>query len=173
MTVTKKTVTVTLKVDELMYDIMNKTHLTGRAREAEGVDYKATSNMQASLDGENSYQLKRSLATSFTGLKSLLGEFINETGSTADNMIPTEIDKDSGGELSLEFKLPTNFSEASVGAMGEGVHAYIVDKTLAEWFAITNKADAKYYQEHSLESLAQVEKALYKRKRPERPTYSA
>ena len=67
----KKTLTVTQEVKELMYDIMNKSYLTGQAREAGGMDYEASSNMQASEDNENSYQLRRSLANAFSSLKSL------------------------------------------------------------------------------------------------------
>ena len=71
----KKTLTVTQQVKELVYDIQNKAYLTGQAREAEGKkNYEAASNMQASDDEENSYQIRRSLANAFSSLKSLLGE---------------------------------------------------------------------------------------------------
>ena len=70
----KKNLSVTLQVKEIMFDVMNKAYLTGQAREAAGKGYEETSNMQASEDAENSYQLRRSLANAFSGLKSLLGE---------------------------------------------------------------------------------------------------
>ena len=61
MAESKKNLTVKLKVQELMFDIMNKAYLTGQAREAGGKGYEEASNMQASEDDENSYQLRRSL----------------------------------------------------------------------------------------------------------------
>ena len=165
----RKSITVSLQVKELMYDITNKAYLTGKAREANGMDYKASSNMQASEDEENSYQLRRSLTTAFSGLKSILGEYLDENNTTTDNLLIKEVDND--GVLKLGFKMPSNFNSSSVDAMGKGIHAYLVDLTLSEWFAIANPKDAQYYAEHSVQSLAVVEKALYKRSRPERPDY--
>ena len=44
----KKTITVTLESKEIKFDVMNKSHLTGQARNAEGKDYRSTAYMQAS-----------------------------------------------------------------------------------------------------------------------------
>lgn len=166
----KKTLTVSLQVKELMYDVMNKAFLTGQAREASGKGYEEASNMQASEDAENSYQLRRSLANAFSTLKSLLGEYLDEDTTTTSNLIQQEIDDD--GELSLSFKLPSNYNNASADSLGNGIHAYLVDVTLSEWFTITNKDDAKDYVDHSQASLEIVKRALYKRSRPTRPTYN-
>ena len=166
----KKTLTVTQEVKELMYDIMNKAYLTGQAREAGGMTYEASSNMQASEDNENSYQLRRSLANAFGSLKSLLGEYLDEDKTSSNDRIPTEIDND--GQLVLAFKLPSNYNNASADSLGNGIHAYLVDMALYEWFTITNKADAQDYLNHSTASLETVKRALYKRSRPTRPTYN-
>lgn len=167
----KKTLTVTQEVKELMFDIMNKAYLIGQAREFEGTkNYEASSNMQASEDLESSYQLRRSLANAFSSLKSLLGEYLDENKSTSDNIIPKEIDDD--GQLVLAFKLPSNYKNASADSLGNGIHAYLVDMALYEWFTITNKADAQDYLSHSTASLETVKRALYKRSRPTRPTYN-
>lgn len=170
MAESKKTLTVKQYVKELIYDIQNKAYLTGQAREAEGAkNYEAASNMQASDDNENSYQIRRSLANAFSSLKSLLGEYLNEDKSTSDNKILDAIDND--GELTLSFKLPSNYNNASADSLGNGIHAYLVDMTLGEWFAITNKDDSQTYIQHSTVSLEIVKRALYKRSRPERPSY--
>lgn len=165
-----KTLIVTQQVKELVYDIQNKAYLTGQAREAEGTKgYEAASNMQANDDTENNYQIRRSLATSFSSLKSLLGEYLSEDKSTSDNLINTEIDSD--GILELAFELPSNYNRSSADALGNGIHAYLVDMALGDWFAITNKEDAQIYVSNSSISLKNVKRALYKRSRPQRPTY--
>lgn len=165
----KKTLTVTLEVKELVYDIQNKAYLTGQAREAGGMGYQEASNMQASDDDENSYQIRRSLANAFSSIKSFLGEYLSEDNTTSDNLVYEEIDND--GQLSLEFLLPSNYNNASADSLGNGIHAYLVDMALGDWFTITNKSDANTYIEHSALSLENVKRALYKRSRPERPTY--
>ncbi len=170
MAESKKELTVTLEVGELMHDIMNKAYLTGQAREAEGAkNYEAASNMQASKDDDNSYQLRRSLANAFSALKSLLGEYLDEDKSLSKNLIQKEIDND--GQISLQFKLPSNYNNASADSLGNGIHAYLVDMALSEWFMITNKQDAQDYMNHATLSLETVKRALYKRSRPVRPTY--
>lgn len=167
----KKTLTVDLQVKELMFDIMNKTYLTGQAREASGtMNYEAASKMQASEDSDNSYQLRRSMTNAFTGLKSLLGEYLDENTTTTDNLIPEEVDKD--GQLQMTFKLPSNYNNASADSLGSGIHAYIVDMCVADWFTINNKADAGDYVQHAQLSLETVKRALYKRSRPTRPAFA-
>lgn len=165
----KKAITVTQQVKELVFDIRNKSYLTGQAREAGGLDYKAASNMQASEDSDNIYQIKRSIANYFSTLKSTLGEYLDEDNSTSDNVIPEEIEND--GQLTLAFKLPSNYNNASADALGDGIHSYLVDMSVYDWFVITNKADAQDYLNHSAISLDAVKRALYKRSRPDRPTY--
>lgn len=166
----KKTITVTQRVKELIFDIQNKAYLTGQAREFEGTKkYEAASNMQASDDLENSYQIRRSLANAFSALKSMLGEYLSEDKTTSDNLISKEIDND--GTLTMAFDLPSNYNNASVDSLGNGIHAYLVDMALGDWFAITSKEDAQIYTSHSAVSLENVKRALYKRSRPERPTY--
>lgn len=165
----KKNLAVTLQVKEIMFDVMNKAYLTGQAREASGKGYEEASNMQASEDTENSYQLRRSLANAFSTLKSLLGEYLDENTTTTSNLVQKEIDND--GVLSLAFRLPSNYNNASADSLGNGIHSYLVDMTLSEWFTITNKEDAKDYIDHSAASLEIVKRALYKRSRPTRPTY--
>ena len=162
--------TVTQQVKELVYDIQNKAYLTGQAREAEGKSYQAASNMQASDDMENSYQLRRSLANAFSSLKSLLGEYLDEDKTTSNNLIDQEIEND--GVLELVFELPSNYNNASADSLGNGIHAYLVDMALGDWFTITNKEDASTYIQHSALSLETVKRALYKRSRPSRPNYA-
>lgn len=171
MAESKKTLTVVLEVKELMHDIMNKAYLTGQAREADGSkSYEAASNMQASEDEDNSYQLRRSLANAYSALKSLLGEYLDEDKDKSGNLIQKEIDND--GQLEMAFKLPSNYNNASADSLGNGIHAYLVNLSLAEWFTITNKADAQDYMNHAAGSLETVKRALYKRSRPTRPTYN-
>lgn len=166
----KKNLVITEEVKELIYDIQNKAYLTGQAREAEGKKtYEAASNMQASDDDENSYQVRRSLANAFSSLKSLLGEYLSEDKTTSNNRMQSEID--NSGQLTLTFSLPSNYNNASADSLGNGIHSYLVDMALADWFAITNKEDAETYASHSKVSLENVKRALYKRSRPTRPTY--
>ena len=166
----KKTITVTLESKEIKFDVMNKSHLTGQARNAEGKDYRATAYMQASEDDEHAYQLLRSISNAFSHLKVELGEYLHEDGSTSNNRINKTVE--DGGKLTLSFLLPSNFNNSACDSLGGMLHEYIVDRTLSEWFVITDKQDAQDYANLATDALNQAKQALYKRERPTRPTYT-
>lgn len=166
----KKTVVVTLESREIKFDVMNKSHLTGQARNAEGKDYRATAYMQASEDDEHAYQILRSISNGFSHLKVELGEYLHEDGSTSNNRINKIVE--DGGKLILTFLLPSNFNNSACDSLGGMLHEYIVDRTLSEWFVITNPNDAQNYENLAAAALDRAKQALYKRERPTRPTYT-
>ena len=166
----KKTITVTLESREIKFDVMNKSHITGQARNAGGADYRSTAYMQASEDDEHAYQILRSISNAFSHLKVELGEYLHEDGSPSNNRINKEVEE--GGKLTLAFLLPSNFNNSACDSLGGMLHEYIVDRTLSEWFVITNKADAQDYATLANDALDRAKQALYKRERPTRPTYT-
>ena len=54
----KKTIAITLYMSELIYDVQNKTYLTGRSR-TNGTNHEEVANMQANDDDENANQILR------------------------------------------------------------------------------------------------------------------
>ena len=165
----KQIVTTHLDVKTILYDVRNKAYLTGNSRKASGAaNYEASSKMQASEDTEEDDQLKRSLTTYFTMLKSKLGEYLDEDTTTTNNLITVKIEDEES--LQMSFRLPSNYNNASADALGAGIHAYLVDMILADWFTITNPSDAQSYAAHASSQLEDVKAALYKRSRPTRPT---
>ncbi len=166
----KKTIVVTLESKEIKFDVMNKSHLTGQARNAEGKDYRSTAYMQASEDDEHAYQILRSISNAFSHLKVELGEYLHEDGSTSNNRINKAVE--DGEKLQLSFLLPSNFNNSACDSLGGMLHEYIVDRTLSEWFVITDKEDAQNYATLATDALDQAKQALYKRERPTRPTYN-
>lgn len=164
----KQIITVHIDVATVLYDVRNKAYITGSSRMAAGAaNYEAGSKMQASEDNEETDQLTRSFMTYFTGLKSKLGEYLDEHTTTTNNVVAELIEEE--GILTLAFRLPTNYNNASADALGAGIHAYLVDLILADWFNITNPQDAQGYMEHAGVMLGDVKAALYKRSRPTRP----
>lgn len=164
----KQIITVRQDVATILYDVRNKAYITGNSRKASGAaNYESASKMQASEDTEEDDQLKRSLTTYFSGLKTKLGEYLDESTTTTDNLIAELVEEE--GVLLLTFRLPTNYNNASADALGAGIHAYLVDMVVADWFTITNPAEVKTYTDHAAMMLDDVKAALYKRSRPKRP----
>lgn len=166
----KKTIIVTLESKEIKFDVMNKSHLTGQARNAEGKSYRSTAYLQASEDDEHAYQILRSISNAFSHLKVELGEYLHEDGSTSNNRLNKAVE--AGEKLTLSFLLPSNFNNSACDSLGGMLHEYIVDRTLSEWFIITDKTDSQDYANLAVEALDKAKQALYKRERPTRPTYT-
>ncbi len=163
----RKQVKITLAVKELLYDIQNKTYLTGRSRQT-GDNPEQVANMMASDDEDNANQVLRSIQNAYGLLTAKLSEYIeadNPTGSnTLDGASNTTLSTDK--TLDITLSMPLNFNEAAVPAVTAACHAYIVDSSIAEWFIITDKADAQDYANMAVQDLLNIREAINKRSRP-------
>ena len=158
----KKVIAITLYMSELIYDVQNKTYLTGRSRQT-GTNHEEVANMQANDDDENANQIMRSIGNAFANLKTKLSEYINENGtSTNDKQIS------STGNLTLSLNMPPNYNNASNDTISTALHQYLVNCAIGDWFTITNKNDASDYITLAAANLEQLREALNKRMRPTR-----
>ena len=158
----KKVIAITLYMSELIYDVQNKTYLTGRSRQT-GTNHEEVANMQANDDDENANQIMRSIGNAFANLKTKLSEYINENGtSTNDKQIS------STGNLTLSLNMPPNYNNASNDTISTALHQYLVNSAIGDWFTITNKNDASDYITLAAANLEQLREAVNKRIRPTR-----
>ena len=158
----KKIISITLYMSELIYDVQNKTYLTGRSRQT-GTNHEEVANMQANDDDENANQIMRSIGNAFANLKTKLSEYINENGtSTNDKQLS------STGNLTLSLNMPPNYNNASNDTISTALHQYLVNSAIGDWFTITNKNDASDYITLAAANLEQLREAVNKRMRPTR-----
>ena len=168
----KKTLAVTIQTKELKFAIMNKTHVTARSLQAAGkLTYEAAAHMQASEDLENSYELIRAICNAIAETKVELGEYLNETTTATNNLIDSDVE--NGNAVVLSFLLPSNYNSAAADALGGGIHEFVVGRSIYEWYRQTCPEIADACKVDAETALERVKKALYKRSRPERPTYSS
>lgn len=158
------TVNITLKIDEIIYDIQNKTYLTGKSRH-DGKNHEQVANMQANDDEENANQILRSISSAFNNLKTKLSEYVESTSLTADN---TLITRDT--PLIITLRMPSNYNNATASTISSAAHQYIVSSAVAEWFAITYKADSPQYVAMADICLDIISDAINRRRRPSRTT---
>ena len=158
----KKTITITEYMSELLYDIQNKTYLTGRSRQT-GANHEEVANMQANDDDENANQIIRSIGNAFANLKTKLSEYLVEEGTTSNNALIS-------GEknLTLTLQMPGNFNQATNDTISTSVHQYIVNSAIGDWFTITNKNDSSDYVTLAASNLDVIREAINKRVRPTR-----
>ena len=160
----KDTITITLYKSELVYEVQNKTYLTGRSRQT-GDNHEEVANMQANDDEENANQILRSLGNAFATLKTKLSEYLEESGTSAN-----DAQMGGTGNLIVALKVPSNFNKATNDTLAAALHQYLVNTAIGDWFTITNKADAADYITLAAANLEQIREALNKRVRPTRAT---
>ena len=160
----KKTITLTLYVSELVYDIQNKTYLTGRSRQT-GSNHEEVANMQANDDDENANQVMRSIQNAFGTLKTKLAEWLNDDGTTSSDELMSITDKST---LEVALNMPSNYNNSTRDAISAALHQYIVNTAIGDWFTITDKADASDYFTLATNNLEAIREAVNKRLRPTR-----
>lgn len=154
---------INLDINEIVYDIQNKTYLTGKSRH-EGNNHELVANMQANDDEENANQVLRSVQTAFSNLKTKLGEYLDLAETSVTNVL-----MDSDRTLTLALTMPSNYNVATAETLAAAAHQYIVSMAVADWFAITNKSDAAGYSALAEVSLQIITEAANRRRRPQRP----
>jgi hypothetical protein len=161
----KKTLNITLYYSELMYDVQNKTYLTGKSRET-GDNFEAVANMQANDDEENKNQILRSIGNAVYALKARLSEYIIDAGDSSSNILQVVEDAE---KLELSLSMPSNYNNATRDTISAAAHQFIVNTAIGDWFAITNKADASDYVAQATANIIEIREAISKRVRPTRP----
>ncbi|MDE6399460.1 MAG: hypothetical protein K2J49_01505 [Muribaculaceae bacterium] len=157
-----QTVYIDLDINEIVYDIQNKTYLTGKSRR-DGSNHEKVANMQANDDEENANQVLRSVSMAFSNLKTKLGEYLDLVSTTANNEL---VDVDA--PLRLGLMMPSNYNLSTIDTIAAASHQYIVSMAVADWFTITNKTDSPEYKTLAEVSLQIISEAVNKRTRPVR-----
>lgn len=159
----KSPVSLQLKMSELIYDIQNKTYLTGRALN-DGANHTHVANMQANDDDENQAQILRSITMAISTLRNRLCEYLDspDAASGNDSLTP-------GEDIVMNLKMPSNFNASVAKTIGEAAHQYVVANAVADWFAITAKGETADYTYAAKAAMEVLEESLAKRRRPSRP----
>ena len=161
----KKTITITLNKNELLYDIENKAWLAGRSRE-DGTNAAAVSKMQAGDEDADRNQMLRCISNAVATLRNNVAEWLGDanSGSATDTLIT------DSAAFTIVMQMPMNYNTSANNTVVAAMHQYVVNSALAEWFNMTSKEEATDYFTLAAANLQQLKDAIYKRVRPTRPT---
>lgn len=153
---------ISIDIQELVYDIQNKTYLTGRSR-GDGKNYRQVALMQVNSDDENLNQIMRSIGNALAKVKGELSEVLTENTAKSNNALDTDT-----SSVALQLDMPGNFNTAATDSIIAAIHQFIVAYVTAEWFMITNKADTADYSHLADTSLELLRESLCRRCKPTR-----
>lgn len=159
----KQRITIRINSDQQIYDMLNKTWLTGRSREATGeLTPELISSMIASEDDADLNQIKRTYMEATATLKSMLSEYLEEDKAEADNKL-------SWADKELTLLMPSNFNTAVTETIAETCHKYITARVCYDWYMLKKTDEAAPYKADADTALAELRQAVCKRKRPTPP----
>lgn len=161
----KQEIRITVKLDEVRYELRNKTYLKSRTAASEG-DGAVPSDAMMSGDEEDENTLLRCLGNALSRVKHLLGEHMSEGELRGNNLQHPDADS-----VTLHLLMPTNYDTNGTADLAAALHRYIVDHVLSVWFADTDpKASAQYAQSAAADQEAMYDASM-RRSRPKRRAY--
>ena len=188
-------VVISESISELIYDIENVTHITGRSAD-QGTNPEQVANMQANGDESELNQMLRSIGNAFSYIKTKMSEYLSDTGTTANNGLleattpepNTGADKDTkpyldphgvatsdmtlakqiDNVLKITLSMPPNYNQSANDSISNSVHQYMVNRSLGDWYKETFPNNAKAYYYLSMQNIVEIREAVSKRVRPTR-----
>ena len=162
-----KEFSISLSTNELIYDIDNKAYLTGRSRK-DIASIEAVASMQSCDLEEDRNQILRSILNASNQLQLAVSDYVKQPEYTEGQSFSSDLEEEE--RITITFCVPSNFKFSNREVIANIAHKYIVNKTLAEWFIITNKADAAEYDAMATNNIEALRIALNQRVRPNRST---
>lgn len=154
-------ITITLIRSELLYDIELVAYAVGETIRGED-ERERSLVMDVSDDG------KADKTT--INMNKAWGELLNEiTGYTKigmDENVDTNNILVIPEQYEVRLRVPDAFTKLNAEAVKNAMHAYLVNKALEGWFAITKKDELEYYANESRLELAKVKRFLNMRIKP-------
>lgn len=159
----KKLIPITLYLNEIIYDIQNKTYVIGRNKDS-GDNPEQVAAIQASDEPESYNQLLRSIGNALSMLRQNLGDYLDVSQTTSND---NQFEADS--DIVIQLNLPMNFNEASIDAVTTAMHQYIVNTAIAGWFSLVNPDESEKYIQLASNNYQMLSTAMMSRKRPVKP----
>ena len=188
-------VVISESISELIYDIENVTHITGRSAD-QGTNPEQVANMQANGDESELNQMLRSIGNAFSYIKTKMSEYLSDTGTTANNgLLEAATPEPNTGEdkatkpyldpdgvatsdktlakqidnvLKITLSMPPNYNQSANDSIANSVHQYMVNKSLGDWYKETFPNNAKAYYDLAMQNIVEIREAVSKRTRPTR-----
>jgi hypothetical protein len=140
-----KTITLNLVISLIMESVKGETHIKGRVDKA--IDDKASAlayNEEAGDDQFHERKLFRTMHTSLSKLKTVIGDYVDTyANQTADNIF-TIVDKDSDS-ITIRLLVSDRFNEAMAEPLAKLCSKYIEDHMLFLWWGTFNVKQAEFY----------------------------
>lgn len=157
-----KEVTITLKRDEIMSDVVNVAHITGRRLNVAGNEEKA-SDVQTPEEGVDKYVVARAMTEGLSAVRKECGRYLSTGRLTDDNKL-----EDVSGDYILALTMPDRWNFGATSRLTSLANAYVRDWCIYNIFEKTNPDEAANYLSKANVSLSEIKPILEMRTSPVR-----
>lgn len=161
-----RTITITLKREEIMGDVVNAAHITGRRLNVAGAEEKA-SDIQTPEEGVDKYVVARAMTEGLSAVRKECGRYLNTGRTTDDNSL-----EDVTGNFILALDMPDRWNFGATSRLTSLANAYVRDWCIYNIFEKTNPNEAANYLTKANLSLSEIKPVLELRTAPVRRSAS-
>ena len=155
-----KNVTITLKKGEIMSDVVNIAHVTGRRLMTPETAEKA-SDIQTPEDGVDKYIVARAMAFALAEVRKKCARYLNSGRLTDNNGL-----EDITGDFVLNLQMPDRWNHGVTSDLTQKMHAHAVHYCVYAIFEKTNPQEAANYLTKATAELNEVKSILELRTAP-------
>lgn len=157
-----QTITITLKREEIMADVVNAAHLTGRRLSVAGNEEKA-SDIQTPEEGVDKYVVARAMTEGLSAVRKECGRYLNSGRVSDDNEL-----EDVTGDYVLTLNMPDRWNFGATSRLTALANAHVRDYCIYNIFEKTNPEEAANYLTKATVSLSEIKPTLELRLAPVR-----
>lgn len=155
-------VTITLDRDEIMGDVMNAAHVTGRRLSAPGQEDKA-SDIQTPEEGVDKYIVARAMAAGLANVRARCARYLTSGRLADDNRM-----EDVTGDYVLVLDMPARWNYGATTQLTSLMHGHVADYCIYSIFEKTNPNEAAQYLTRATDELNRIKEVLELRTEPVR-----
>jgi hypothetical protein len=157
-----KMITITISRDEIMSDVVNAAHITGRRLKTAGSEEKA-SDIQTPEEGVDKYVVARAIQEGLSAVRMECGRYL-----TKGRLSDTNALESPSGDYSLELAMPERWNFGATSRLTSLANAYVRDYSIYNIFEKTNPEEAANYLAKANVSLSEIKPVLEMRTAPVR-----
>lgn len=157
-----RNVTIVLNRAEIMGDVINAAHVTGRRLFVPGQEEKAA-DIQTPEEGVDKYIVARAMSAALANVRSRCARYL-----TAGRLMDDDRLEDVEGDYVLNLAMPDRWNYGATTQLTSLMHAHVADYCIYSIFEKTNPQEAEQYLTRAADELERIKGVLELRTAPVR-----
>ena len=157
-----RNVTIVLNRAEILGDVINAAHVTGRRLFVPGQEEKAA-DIQTPEEGVDKYIVARAMSAALTNVRSRCARYL-----TAGRLMDDDRLEDVEGDYVLNLAMPDRWNYGATTQLTSLMHAHVADYCIYSIFEKTNPQEAEQYLTRAADELERIKGVLELRTAPVR-----